>query len=122
MPAVFDTIFEYQGSWGRPARCRLRLYRLANGMTVAIASELPDNPGVSITNFAAELATGVRRQFIEPGQGLLWVEHYPRQESGLDRETYDRVLLRWDGRAYRDPQWKPWSRAAIEALIGEALE
>lgn len=30
------------------AHCRIRVYRLADGTIVVIATELPDNPGASI--------------------------------------------------------------------------
>jgi hypothetical protein len=121
VPALVDTTYEYQGYWKGAARCRLRLYRLESGVTVAIVSELSDNPGTSITNYAAELATLVRGQFLERGQGLLWVEHYPGEGRDLGRETFDRVTFRWDGRSYDDPEWHPSSRADIERLIGEPL-
>jgi hypothetical protein len=122
MPPLVDMTYEYQGYWGRSARYRLRLYRLASGVTVAIATELSDNPGTSITNYAAELATMVRGQFLEQGQGLLWIEHYPGEGRDLGRETFDRVTFRWDGQRYDDPEWHPSSHADVEALIGEPLE
>lgn len=56
-------------------------------------------------------------QHLEPGEGLAWVEHAPGPP-----ETFDRVLLRWDGERYTEPLRRPWSRGRVEALIGEALE
>jgi hypothetical protein len=49
--------FEYAGLHARPAACGLEIIRLADGRTVVIATELSDNPGVSVTNFAEELGT-----------------------------------------------------------------
>jgi hypothetical protein len=69
--------FDYAGLHGRPARCGLELIELPNVRTVIIATELSDNPGVSVTNFAEELATLVCNMFgIDPAI-LVWIEHYP---------------------------------------------
>ena len=58
------------------AKCRIRVYQLANGIIVVIATELPDNAGASITNAAEILATEMRRWFVVSGGGLFWIEHY----------------------------------------------
>jgi hypothetical protein len=50
-----DYIHPYNDAGGRPARCRVRIY-LPDAMRdapVVICSELPNNPGGSITNSAA---------------------------------------------------------------------
>ena len=71
--------FGYAGLHGRPARCGLELIELVDGRTVVIATELSDNPGVSVTNFAEQLATLVCKMFhIDPTK-LVWIEHYPAE-------------------------------------------
>jgi hypothetical protein len=85
-------------------------------MTVVIASELADNPGASVTDQAERLATAIRARFVEPGGAMVWIEHEPGQ-----RETFERVLFRWDGQGYEEPVWRSSSRRQVEALIGEAL-
>lgn len=122
MSAILDTVFDYTGYGNGPSRCRIRLYHLASGIMLVIASELPDNCGTPMTNFAAELATAVREWFVEPGRGMFWIEYNPGQGNGQAQETFNRVLFRWDGHQYTDPQRKRWSRRQVEALIGEALE
>lgn len=121
MPVV-DTIYEYQDERGRPGRCRIRVYHLASGMTVVIASELADNPGASVTDQAERLATAIRARFVEPGGAMVWIEHYPALEKLEESEEFERVLFRWDGQGYEEPQWRPSSRDQVEALIGEVLE
>lgn len=44
---------------------------------MVIATELSDNPGVSVTNFAEGLATLVCRRFSIDPEKLIWIEHYP---------------------------------------------
>jgi hypothetical protein len=122
---VTNYIHTFTGLWNRPAKCRIRVYRLESGMTVVIATELPDNPGTTITNAAELLATEIRQRLVTAGEAMVWIEHY--QERGVVngaptiQETFDRVLFRWDGNRYDDPQWLPFSRKAVEQLIGEPL-
>jgi hypothetical protein len=54
-------IHPYRSAGGRPSRCRVRIY-LPDDMRdapVVVCSELPNNPGGSITNSAETLAAGV---------------------------------------------------------------
>jgi hypothetical protein len=58
-----DYIHPYGSAGGRRARCRVRIY-LPDDMRdapVVICSELPNNPGGSITNSAEVIAAGVIR-------------------------------------------------------------
>ena len=112
-----EIVYQFRGLRSELSRCRLRMYRLDSGMTVAVASELARNPGTSITSFAAELATAIRRMYVAPGGALVWIEQEPDQP-----ERFTQVLFRWDGQRYADPQRRPWSRTQIEALIGQTLD
>src|SRR6185503_8773416 len=73
------------------ARCRLRFFEAPTGDVVVVATELPDNPGMSITNAAEELAGTVCRDYGIDPERLVWVEHYPERlagSHGLIRESY----------------------------------
>jgi hypothetical protein len=56
-----DYIHSYRSAGGRHARCRIRIYlpEDVRDMLVVICSELPNNPGGSITNSAETIAAGV---------------------------------------------------------------
>src|SRR5215211_953617 len=63
MHLASDYIHPYKDAGGRHARCRIRIY-LPNDVLdapVVICSELPNNPGGSITNSAEVIAAGVIR-------------------------------------------------------------
>jgi len=135
--------FTFSGFHGRPAACGLERIDLADGRVVVIAIELPDNPGVSVTNFAELLATMVCHRFgINPVK-LVWIEHYPpdpcpicngagRQRgdrlcggcrgSGRRRErgTYDLVtfatVARGHSLMFDDPKWRPMQEADWKAI------
>jgi hypothetical protein len=127
--------FEFPGLYGRRARCGLERIDLSDGRVLIIATELPNNPGVSITNFAEDLAIIVCRRLVIDPTKLVWIEHYPAQDcpvcdgtrrkrhaklkcracdgTGKRRETptYDLVTFRssnnWYGTVFTDPQWRP---------------
>ena len=82
-----------QGRRGRSARCRVRIY-LPDDLRDApkvICSELPNNPGGSITNSAEVIAAGVVRANELPTP-LVWIEHWP-EETTEGRETFELVVF-----------------------------
>ena len=128
MPPEQDYIHRFKKYPEHPieAKCRYRVYRSDSGTVVIVATELPDNPGVSVTNWAEYLATEFRWLHMTQGEALIWIEHYPGRPSKYDPsmmidEKFDRVLMRWNGTSYEEPEWKPFDRAEIERLIREPL-
>jgi hypothetical protein len=124
-----DYIHPYNDAGGHPAHCRVRIY-LPDDMRdapVVICSELPNNPGGSITNSADVIAAGVIRANELPTH-LVWIEHWPK-ESADGQETFDLVVFlsyevaergayvgetrAWTG----DATWKPLDRASVEVLV-----
>ena len=72
--------------------CRLRVYKMTFDQAVIIVSELPDNPGRSITDEASSLINLVCYQFGFASYKVMWIEHYPPGYL-KDGETYDEVML-----------------------------
>jgi hypothetical protein len=125
-----DYIHPYKDAGGRPARCRVRIYlpEDVHDAPVVICSELPNNPGGSITNSAEAIAAGVIRAN-ELHTPPVWIEHCP-EEIAEGLETFDLVVFSnykveetapylgetraWIG----DATWKPLDRASVEALVG----
>ena len=64
--------------------------------TAPIAIEMPDNEGVSVTNYAEELASQVQRMFGFPQ--LRWIEHYPPSRKLNLGEEFDLVEFKKDHR------------------------
>ena len=60
-PIASDYIHPYKDDGGRPADCRIRIYLPDDVLDapVVVCSELPNNPGGSITNSAEMIAAGV---------------------------------------------------------------
>src|SRR3712207_4801948 len=104
---VYSGPFAFTDALQRQGACELRLFRLESGAYLAIATDLDQGP--SVTNAAEEIATQVRHRFLQPGQALLYIEHYRRRRLNED-ETFDKVWFHWDGRRYVEPEWKASSK------------
>src|ERR671910_3697785 len=88
-----DYIYPYKDAGGRSAHCRVRIYFPDDpgDALVVICSELPNNPGGSITNSAEVIAAGVI-QANELPTPLVWIEHWP-EESADEQETFELVVF-----------------------------
>jgi len=74
-------LYEYQGFWKCKAHCDIESCTRPDGKRVFIATELPCNPGTSITNMAEELATAVRKMHGIFTDQFIWIEHYPAHQD-----------------------------------------
>jgi hypothetical protein len=125
-----DYIHPYKDAGGRSAHCRVRIYLPDDpgDALVVICSELPNNPGGSITNSADVIAEGVIRAHELPTP-LVWIEHWPK-ETADEQETFDLVVFSSYEVVERAPYlgetrarigyatWKRLDRTAVELLVG----
>lgn len=130
MHLASDHIHPYRSAGGRRARCRVRIYLPDDVLDtpVVICSELPNNPGGSITNSADVIAAGVIRANELPAP-LVWIEHWPEESTG-GTETFELVIFSSYEVEERAPYlgetrakiegatWKALDRATVEALVG----
>jgi hypothetical protein len=134
MHLASDYIHSYKDAGGSAARCRVRIYLpdKVRDAPVVICSELPNNPGGSITNSAEVIAAGViwNNELPTP---LVWIEPLPKESTNDGEETFDLVVFTsyevierapylgetrtWIG----DATWKPLDRTTVEALVGRKV-
>jgi hypothetical protein len=135
MHLASDYIHLYKDAGGRPARGRVRIYLPDDVLDtpVGVCSELPNNPGGSITNSAETIAAGVIRtnELFTP---LVWIEHWPAETTDGGEETFELVVFSsyevverapylgetraWIGEA----TWRPLERTAVELLVGGKVQ
>jgi hypothetical protein len=96
---------------------------------VVICSEVPNNPGGSITNSAEVIAAGVIRATELPTP-LVWIEHWPEESTDGGAETFELVVFSSYEVTQRAPYlgetrgrigdatWKQLDRASMEVLVG----
>ncbi len=129
MHLASDYIHPYKGAGGRPARCRVRIYlpEDVRDSPVVVCSELPNNPGGSITNSAEVIAAGVIRANELPTP-LIWMEHWLKESTG-GQETFELVVFSSYEVEERAPYlgetrarfgaatWKRLDRATVDVLV-----
>ena len=131
MHLASDYIHPYKDAGGRHSYCRLRIYLPDEVLDapVVICSELPNNPGGSITNSAEVIVAGVIRPNELPTP-VVWIEHWPEESTDGDEESFELVVFSsyevtqrapylgetraWIG----DATWKRLDRATVEVLVG----
>jgi hypothetical protein len=127
-------VADYVHPTPRGGHCRIRIYvpEEDRDAPVVLCSELPNNPGQSVTNAAEQIAAEVIRAYRLPTP-LVWVEHFPPESTNRETETFDLVIFSTYEITERapylgesrytigEPTWKRLDRASVETLIGEPL-
>ena len=137
-----DAPMPYTAPNGFPSRCRVRVYEPedpAQDAPVVILSELPDNPGMTITNAAQVVAAEAIERFDLlqrwGGRAPVFIEHLENGVRGTreDPHTFDLVTFRdYDvretmpggvpHRTIGASRWRPLDRATVERLVGQRIE
>ncbi len=131
MHLASDYIHTYRSAGRRRARCRVRIYlpEDVRDSPVVICSELPNNPGGSVTNSAEVIAAEVIRSNRLPTP-LVWIEHWPEESTGGGAETFELVVFSSYEVEERAPylgetrariggaNWKHLDRGTVEVLVG----
>jgi len=109
--------YNYKGFWNCDSCCDIEVHRRSDGKYVFVATELPDNPGTSVTNFAEHLATAMRRQYGLTPTEMIWIEHYPEAKNRR-KEDFDLVrFLGMEGDSFRTPVWTRITEQAVGEVI-----
>ena|SRR5207249_2613742 len=108
--------YNYKGFWS-DSYCDIEAHRRSDGKFIFVATELPDNPGTSVTNYAEHLATAMLRQYGLKPADVIWIEHYPKSKDH-QKEDFDLVrFLGMEGDAFRTPVWTRITEQAVDELI-----
>ena len=134
MHLISDDTYPYKDVGGSAAHCRARIYFPddMHDAPVVICSELPNNPGGSVTNSAEVIAAGVIRVNELPTP-LVWIEHRPEESTNGGEETFELVVfssyevierapyLGETRTSIGDATWKTLDRTTVEALVGRKV-
>lgn len=144
MSVFYSGPLEFVGYHGCPSKCDLTLYQRGDGRFFAVMTEVGDNPGTSVTNGAAAIATTVLERFqINPVKTpVIWVERY-NQDSytdwGYDEPARHAVVFMgyvpkqpWNGFLdlegrpilvdFSSPQWRHLPQEEFRRMVKEYLK
>ncbi len=107
--------YDYQGFWS-DSFCDIEVHHRTDGKYVFVATELRDNPGTSVTNFAEHLATAMRKQHRLKPEDVIWIEHYPGVKDRR-KGSFDLVRFAVEGDSFRSPVWTRITEQAVGDLI-----
>lgn len=107
------------------AKCLVRIWDTGT-ISVVVLTELPDNPGMSVTNACEDVASRVVQDFGINPQRTRFIEHYPEEkmtyhgQEHVRKETFDEIFLTWDRNNRASvPKWKPLVKEEVERLVGD---
>jgi len=149
MIKTLDTEYHYSnGSHWRSSSCRIRVYEDIDERgcpvggdersirTVVVATMSMDRPEQGgIVNDAEEIATEIRdlqqtrlrHRFrcwtpeVKIGE-FVWIQQVVEHEGDCLPDAFDIVSFGEENGVFRRPTWDKTNKAAIEALIGQALD
>lgn len=122
--ASMNMEFQYPGLAGFPSQCNLHILVQPGCKPVVVMTEVPENPGTSVTNAVEKIATKVYWEFLSGNarpQDVRFVEHY-KGFTGKE-ETFDLVILKWNfaRKEFFDPEWRPIRKEEVyEASVIQA--
>lgn len=126
--AIVDDILQFKGLGGCESECGLKIWAFKNSYQdalpsryVVVMTELPDNPGTTVTNAGALIAKEVMEIYLRQAdpETITWIEHYPPRGNSVSvriRETFDRMNIRFDGHQFRNDGWTHLVEADLQTL------
>ena len=77
--ADIDEVIDHRGLFGGESLCRVRIFRNIPA-DVTLLTELPNNPGNSISSCIEIIAGIVTAKYELKPDRTIWIEHYPPKE------------------------------------------
>jgi hypothetical protein len=112
------------------SNCHLDLHQ-RDDCVIAVATELHDNAGASITNTTEDLATAIVQQFDLDPATTTFVEHYNAYSYSAEPslvaikqhpDTYSLVSFIWKENRATSPQWSHLTPKAFEKKMQQFAE
>ena len=120
IPTVYmDEVFEFEGQWGVPSHCGLKVVKKARQFVVVTTELYETNPGTSVTRWMAQLADTIcDLKKIDPGK-LIFIVHIPDRKSKLEfyKETFDLVRFDIENGHLINPVWNRIPKEEVDNLL-----
>ena len=112
-------IFEFEGLWGLPSKCGLRIWQQGERHIVLVSELYKDNPGTSIAQVSASLAMQICRAYDLDYNRLVYIEHNPDMQSKLSFYDEELFLVHFDidDSELHNPSWERLNPEQLHALL-----
>ncbi len=114
-----DEIFEFKGLWDMPSKCGLKIVEQKNKTIVIITDLYHENPGTSVTEFCAELATIIVNEKQLNPEKAVFIHHSPDMGSKYEFFTESFELIKFDlqNNQFTNPKWEEISKRQVEEIV-----
>lgn len=116
-----DEVFSYTSLWDMPAKCGLKIVAKSSKTIVIVTELYHDNPGSSVAEYCAELATIIAdKNSIEPAS-LVFIQHNPDLGSKYAFLTESFYLVSFDliKNTFSNPKWNKITKESVNNMINE---
>lgn len=133
---IHDDTYSWQGWGGKlrlgSGRCKLQIFDIgkeaSKGVTllkpvIVVVSDIPFErvrPNqMTVKSCASHIATCVVRDFDIDPHRMLWIEYYPKDESGeskYSKESFDAVEFTWNNDFAVQPKWKSLNPIMLDTV------
>ena len=120
IPSVYmDDVFEFEGQWGVPSHCGLKVVKKASQFVVITTELYETNPGTSVTRWTAQLATTICDLKKIDLKKLIFIVHIPDRKSKLEfyKETFDLVRFDIENEHLINPVWNRMPKEEVANLL-----
>ena len=114
-------IFTFQGLWGLPSKCGLRIFDKGEKQVVVVSELYRENPGTSIAQVSASLCVQICHAYGLDYNKLIYIEHNPDMHSKLsfyEEELYH-VHFDIDDSGLKNPVWERIDGKQLEHFISK---
>ncbi len=116
-----DEVYDYEGLWGIPSKCGLKIAKHKNQTVVIITELYEDNPGTSVTEYCAQLAQILSEDKKIKPEEMIFILHTPDVGSKYEflHETFDIVSFTIENGKFSGPEWERISRNEVVKMIND---
>jgi hypothetical protein len=111
----YDEIFNFEGQWGQPSACGLKIIEKGNKKVVIVTELYQENPGSSITATGYNLVKQICEKKGFSFSDIVYIECTPDTNSVLS--FYDEQYFEVTFENPQQPQYRKISNNEIEDLL-----
>lgn len=113
-----DNLYDYDGLWDRKAKCGLKVIKHTTQDIVIATDIYKGNPGGSVTEYCAELAMIICKEYDIDIHKLLFIHHTPEVDSSHEffEELFYKVDFSIENNTLKNPDWNKLERSEVVEL------